>query len=163
MPAAMRPDDPRHTTLSSPDVDDHDGKVAYAIAGSPLLDSCARYQYAQGIEDNNLMASTEDYFLNEDALQEGSPQGILERGEDAALPPLLIIQGTADMNIPMSMPHAFVESYRAAGGSVELEEYPDMPHDFILRVGKETDHALGVAKPFVAQQLTASTFATPAD
>ena len=82
----MRPDDPLHTTLSSPDVDDHDGKVAYAIAGSPLLDSYARYQYAQGIEDNNLMASTEDYFLNEDALQEGSPQGILERGEDAACP-----------------------------------------------------------------------------
>ena len=100
MPAAMRPDDPRHTTLSSPDVDDHDGKVAYAIAGSPLLDSCARYQYAQGIEDNNLMASTEDYFLNEDALQEGSPRGILERGEDAALPPLLIIQGTVGHEHP---------------------------------------------------------------
>jgi len=46
MPAAMRPDDPRHTTLSSPDVDDHDGKVAYTIAGSPPLDSYARYQNA---------------------------------------------------------------------------------------------------------------------
>ena len=128
-----------------------------------MLDSYARYQYAQGIENNNLMASTENYFLNEDAMQEGSPQGILETGEDAALPPLLIIQGTAaDMNVPMSMPHAFVESYRATGGSVELDEYPDMPHNFILRVGKETDHALRVAKAFVAQQLTASTVATPA-
>ena len=66
------------------------------------------------------------------------------------------------MNVPMSMPHAFVESYRATGGSVELDEYPDMPHNFILRVGKETDHALRVAKAFVAQQLTASTVATPA-
>jgi hypothetical protein len=46
MPAAMRPDDPQHTTLSSPDVDDHDGKVAYTIAGSPPLDSYARYQNA---------------------------------------------------------------------------------------------------------------------
>jgi len=53
---------------------------------------------------------------------------------------LLIIQGNRDMNIPMSM-----------------------PHNFILRVGKETDHALGVVKAFVAQQLTASTVATPAD
>jgi hypothetical protein len=26
-----------------------------------------------------------------------------------------------------------------------------MPHNFILRVGKETDHALGVVKAFVAQ------------
>ena len=70
------------------------GRWPTAIAGSPVLDSYARYQYAQGIENNNLMASTENYFLNEDAMQEGSPQGILETGEDAALPPLLIIQGT---------------------------------------------------------------------
>jgi len=41
---------------------------------------------------------------------------------------LLIIQWNRDMNIPMSM-----------------------PHNFILRVGKETDHALGVVKAFVAQ------------
>ena len=60
--------------------------MAYAIAGSPLLDSYARYQCAQGIENNNLMARAENYFLNDDALQEGSPQGILERGEDAACP-----------------------------------------------------------------------------
>ena len=32
------------------------------------------------------MASAENYFLNDDALQEGSPQGILEGGEDAACP-----------------------------------------------------------------------------
>ena len=76
---------------------------------------------------------------------------------------MLIIQENRDMNVPMSMPHAFVESYRAAGGSVELEEYPDMPYNLILRVGNETDHALGVVKAFVAQQLTASTVATPAD
>ena len=44
--------------------------MAYAIAGSPLLDSYARYQCAQGIENNNLMAGTENYFLNDDAIQE---------------------------------------------------------------------------------------------
>ena len=47
--------------------------MAYAIAGSPLLDSYARYQCAQGIENNKLMASAENYFLNDNALQEGSP------------------------------------------------------------------------------------------
>ncbi|MAP39184.1 MAG: hypothetical protein CL879_06150 [Dehalococcoidia bacterium] len=109
------------------------------------------------------MAGTENYFLNDDAMQGGSRQGILERGESDGLPSPLIIQGTTDKNIPMSIPNAFPESYRAVGGSVELEEYPGMPHNFILRVGKETDHTLGVAKAFVAQQLTASTVATPAD
>ena len=69
----MRPHDPRYTALSSQDVDGHDGTVANAIAGSPVLDSYARYRHAQGIENNNLMASAENYFLNDDALQEGSP------------------------------------------------------------------------------------------
>ena len=70
---AMRPHGPRHTALSSQDVDGRDGAVANAIAGSPVLDSYARYRHAQGIENNNLMAGTENYFLNDDALQEGSP------------------------------------------------------------------------------------------
>ncbi|MDP6453201.1 MAG: alpha/beta hydrolase [SAR202 cluster bacterium] len=153
MLAAMRPHDPRYTVLSSPDVERHDGTVAYAIAGSPVLDSYARYQYAQRIENDSLMSNSVNYFLNEETMQEGSPQGILDRGEDAVLPPLLIIQGTADLNIPMSIPRTFVESYRAASGNVEIEEYPDMPHNFILRAGKETDHALEVAKAFVARQL----------
>ena len=159
MLAAMRPHDPRHTVLSSPDLDGQDGTFAYTIAGSPVLDSYARYQYARGIDNGGLMANTESYFLNEDTMQEGSPQGILDRGEDAALPPLLIIQGAADLNIPMSIPRTFVESYRSAGGNVSLEEYPDMPHNFILRAGKETDHALEVAKAFVARQLATATAA----
>jgi acetyl esterase len=159
MLAAMRPHDPRYTALSSSDVEGHDGTVAYAIAGSPVLDSYARYQYAKGIENKGLIANTENYFLNEDAMQEGSPQGILDRGVDAILPPLLIIQGTADLNIPMSIPRTFVESYRGAGGNVEIEEYPDMPHNFILRKGKETDHALEVAKSFVSRQLATATAA----
>ena len=36
---AMRPHDPRYTALSSQEVDGHDGTVANAIAGSPVLDS----------------------------------------------------------------------------------------------------------------------------
>jgi acetyl esterase/lipase len=160
MLAAMRPHDPRYTALSSPDVEGHDGTVAYAIAGSPVLDSYARYQYAKGIQNDGLTASTENYFLTEDAMQEGSPQGILDRGEDAILPSLLIIQGTADLNIPMSIPlWTFVKSYRAAGGNVEIEGYPDMLHNFILREGKETDHALEVAKAFVSRQLATATAA----
>jgi acetyl esterase/lipase len=159
MLAAMRPYDPRYTGLSSPDVEGHDGTVAYAIAGSPVLDSYARYQYAKGIQNDGLMVNTESYFLTEDAMQEGSPQGILDSGEDAVLPSLLIIQGTADLNIPMSIPRKFFESYRASGGNVEIEEYLDMPHNFILREGKETDHALEIAKSFVARQLATATAA----
>ena len=92
-------------------------------------------------------------------MREGSPQGILDRGEDAELPPFLIIQGTADMNIPMSIPRTFAESYRAAGGTVELEEFPDMPHNFVTEASDATDRALELVKAFVARQLAITTAA----
>ncbi len=157
MLAAMRPDDPRYTVLSSPDVEGHDGTFAYAIAEFPVLDSYARYQYATSDGYDGLVTSTKNYFLTEDAMQEGNPQRILDRGEDAGLPPLLILQGTADLNIPMSIPRAFAQSYRIAGGDVELEEFPEMPHRFIEEASDATDKALELAKAFVARQLAGAT------
>lgn len=159
MLAAMRPHDSRYTVLSSPDVEGHDGTFAYTISGWPVLDSYARYQYAKQDGYDRLVTNTENYFLNEDAMREGSPQGILDRGEDAELPPFLIIQGTADMNIPMSIPRTFAESYRAAGGTVELEEFPDMPHNFVTEASDATDRALELVKAFVARQLAITTAA----
>ena len=153
MLAAMRPHDPRYTILSSPDVEGHDGTFAYTIAGWPVLDSFARYQYAQSDGYDRLVKNTSNYFLNEDAMQEGNPQGILDRDEEADMPPFLIIQGTADLNIPMSIPRTFAHSYRIAGGDAELEEFPDMPHNFVTEASEATDRALELAKAFVARQL----------
>ena len=64
----------------------NDGTVADTMAGWPVLDCYARYQYAKGDGYDRLVTNTENYFLNEDAMREGSPQGILDRGEDAELP-----------------------------------------------------------------------------
>ena len=86
-------------------------------------------------------------------MKEGNPQLILERGEPTELPPVLILQGTADDNVPLSIPYRFVESYRAAGGNVELELFPGMPHGFARDPGTETDRALALAKAFIARQL----------
>ena len=153
MLAAMRPDDPRYTAIQTPDVVGHDARFAYTVATWSVLDSYARYQYAKLNGIGMLTARTENYFYSKDQMQEGSPQGILDRGESAELPPLLVIQGTADRNIPMSIPERFVESYRSAGGSVEFEIFPDAPHIFVHEPGEDTDRALELVKRFVARQL----------
>ena len=156
MLTAMRPEDPAYTAIISPEAEGHDAKFAYTVATWPVLDSYARYQYAKSSGIELLATATENYFLNEDAMHGGSPQGILDRGESTELPPLLIIQGTADLNIPMSIPERFVRSYRSAGGSVELEIFPDMPHAFTEEPGEATDRALGLVKDFAARQLNAA-------
>ncbi len=160
MLSAMRPDDPRYGTHSSPGLEGHDATLDYVLLTWPVLDSHARYRYAEDSGLDRLVQSTENYFVNQDAMREGSPQGILDRGEEAALPPVLIIQGTADENVPLSIPEKFAASYRAAGGEIELELFPDMPHGFGQEPRPETARALGLMKRFVARQLAALT--TPA-
>jgi acetyl esterase/lipase len=157
MVSAMRPDDPRYGTHSSPELAGHDARLDYVLLTWPVLDSHARYQYARSSGLDRLVSMTESYFPDQDAMREGNPQGILDRGCASALPPALIIQGTADANVPMSIPESFVASYRSAGGEIELELFPGMLHGFGGKAGPETDRALGLMKAFVARQLAAPT------
>jgi acetyl esterase len=157
MLSAMRPHDPRYRALAvSGAADSVDATLSYVLAGWPVLDPYARYLYAKENRYDRLAESTEAYFVTQQAMQEGNPQFILEHREPAQLPPVLIVQGTADDNVPLSIPHRFVESYRAAGGSVELELFPGMPHGFGSKPGAESDRALALMKAFVASQLARS-------
>ncbi len=74
---------------------------------------------------------------------------------------MLIIQGTEDMNIPLTLPQRFAPAYRAAGGSVQVEWFPGQPHGFASRPGPEADRAIGIMKEFVAAVCAAAS-AVPA-
>ena len=52
---------------------------------------------------DNLLRNHAAYWPDEEAMEEGNPQRILERGEARNLPPLLIVQGTSDDNLPPDM------------------------------------------------------------
>ena len=53
----------------------------------------------------------------------------------------------------MEMTERFVASYRAAGGTIELEKFADQPHNFGNTPGPDADRALALIKAFVARQL----------
>lgn len=156
MLSAMRPRDPRYIELSLPDGREADASLAYILAMWPVLDSHARYLYARDSGRDRLKDSSESYFLTEEAMQEGNPQMILERGEPVFLPPVLLIQGTDDDNVPQSIPEKFVQSYRGAGGVITLELFPRMPHGFGNQDFPESDAALEIVKKFVKNQLAVS-------
>ena len=157
MLSAMRPNDPRYAELTSADVEGYDASVSYLLLTWPVLDPYARYLYSKETGRESLITNTEAYFLTEDAMKEGNPQHILEQGEQVQLPPTIIIQGTADLNVPMSIPHRFVEAYRAAGGEIQLEEFHDLPHGFGRQPGEATDRALDLMKRFVESRLAVQT------
>ena len=105
---AMRPRDPRYAALSADGIGD-DASLAFLIALWTIVDPLARYQWAKsekGANVERLVRSTENYFQPWDAVHEANPQEMLDRGEDVALPPLLVVQGTADGNIPHEIPSA---------------------------------------------------------
>jgi len=56
--------------------------------------------------------------------------------------------------VPLSALHRFIEVYRVAGGVVEIELFPDMPHGFACKPGAQSDRALEIMKAFIFQQLT---------
>ena len=149
----MRPRDPRYAAIPLPGGEDIDASLRFMLCCWPVLDPYARYLWGREIGDERFIGPTESYFAEPGSLQEGNPQGFLDRGEPVELPPAIIIQGTNDNNVPQSIPHKFEASYRAAGGHVELELFPGMPHLFGNTPGPESDRAIELMKGFVARQL----------
>lgn len=153
MLSAMRPADPRYGALDLPGAEGTDATVAYTVCCWPVLDPYARYLYAQESNNERLAASSEAYFLDQETMKEGNPQHILERGEKVLLPPTLIIQGTRDDNVPLSIPQRFDEAFRSAGGDIRVEYFQDQVHGFGNMPGPESDRAIGNIKAFIARCL----------
>lgn len=151
--SAMRPEDDRYNTLTLPDSAGLNAKLSYLIGAWPIIDPYGRYLFAQENNQEFLVKATDSYFLNHAAMNEGNPLFALDRGEKLNLPPALIIQGTADQNLPLSSIHRFADAYRSAGGVIELEWFTNEPHGFACRPGAESDRALEIIKNFVGRQL----------
>jgi len=129
-----------------------DGSVAFAVGCWPIVDPIARYRMAQAKGNTKLVAAHDAYFGDEAAMAAASPQRIVASGEAQALPPVLIVQGTADANVTPDMAHNFVEAYRRAGGAAELRTFAGQPHTFI----KDGDPAAAAeAKRVVAEFIVA--------
>jgi acetyl esterase/lipase len=150
----MRPTDPRYASIPLPEAPDIDATFTYVIITWPVIDPLSRYVYAR---DNGLEGFAEAgllYFVDEAGMTEANPHLILERGEPvASLPPTLVIQGAADLQITPGMAEAFVRAYANAGGVIELAKYPGEDHGFARQDTLNTARAIEAMKWFIARQL----------
>jgi acetyl esterase/lipase len=153
MLSALRPRDPRYAAIPLPDASDNDASLTYVLSLWGVLDPYARYLYAKKEVLQHLIHGSELYFGSVEAMQEGNPVLILERGEKVELPPVLIVQGTHDANVPKEIPERFYTAYNNVGGAIELEWFPGSRHGFARRPGPDTVRALQVMKDFIARQV----------
>jgi len=150
--SAMRPRDPRYAALPLPEAPALDASVDFVIAGWPVIDPFARYEFAKSKGNQGLVKNHDNYWLTTDAQKEGNPTQILERGEKVELPPLLVLQGTADASIPWEIPDRFAQQWRNAGGDGHCERFEGEPHGFMYEQGPGRERGLKTIREFIARR-----------
>jgi acetyl esterase len=149
----MRPDYPLYNTHTLTNAPGIDARVAYIATRSPISDPYARYLHAEKMGRAAMVQFTQNWFKPWDTIRDANPQEFLDRGENVALPPLLVMQGSLDDNVPPAMQEKFVHAYRAAGGQAQYELFNDCEHEWVSKPGPQTDRAVDVVKAFIATQL----------
>jgi len=138
MLAAMRPGDPRYAALPLPGTAAVDATLRCVVLCWPVIDPLGRYHYAKTMrggahakQADEWVRCHDQYWPNEAAMAEGNPTLALERGEPVQTPPVLYLQGTADLAHPVPNRERFIASYRKAGGRVDLHLFEGMGEAFI--------------------------------
>jgi acetyl esterase len=155
---ALLPHDPRYCALplTPPSPLPFGPVLDYLALCWPIVNPLERYRWARRNRLQNLVRSHERFWGDETAMSDGGPQQILERRwpDQGELPDLLVVQGTADENIPAGATERFTESYAAAGGKASLQMYGGMPHGFITRDVRQQDSvaAIDLIASFIARQ-----------
>jgi acetyl esterase len=130
---ALRPRDPLYASLGQDRYPEFDAALRYVVACWPVADPWARFLMARRMEKANLVQAHAAYWASDEDMKLGNPQLIVESGQFTHLPPVLILQGTADDNLTPDMAERFAAAYRTAGGDVEALSFPGQPHAFITR------------------------------
>jgi acetyl esterase/lipase len=162
MLTALRPKDPRYAALPLAEHPALDATLRCVVMCWPVVNPLGRYQYAQKhVAEGTLkkashwIACHDRYWGTPAAMEEASPVLLLERGEKTPLPPVLYIQGTADIAHPRADTDRFVANYRKAGGRVELNLYEGKDQNFTNREPGSPETADAIAKiiAFVHREL----------
>ncbi len=150
---AMRPDDARYGAIPLAGTQ-FDASVRAAVMCWPVIDPLGRYEYAKGLRGGQHAKMADEWVKCHDAywpggeaeMAEGNPTRALARGEKVRMPPVIYIQGTADLAHPVVYRERFIADYRKAGGRVELHLFEGMGEAFITNDSNSAAAKSAVAK-----------------
>ena len=153
--AALRPHHPAYSALLLPHHPEINASLAYVIAGWPVIGPLYRFHYAKQIDNQEHIEAHLEFWRTEEAMAEGSPQKILERGDQVELPPILMLLKANDKNHPLEMQERFIASYRERGGSIEAQTFEGLPeHRMVPSPDKpETMRAIEAIAAFIRRQI----------
>ncbi len=97
------------------------------IAAWPVICPLYRFRFAKEFNREEHITAHIEYWRTEEAMAEGSPQTIIDKGEKAELPPILFLMKANDKNHPLEMQERFIASYRKRGGAIEVHTFDGLP------------------------------------
>jgi acetyl esterase/lipase len=139
---AMRPGDPRYSALPLAAKSAVDATVRCVVLCWPVIDPLGRYHYAKKLQAggkpypeiaDRVIPCHDQYWQTEAAMTEGNPTMALERGEKVQMPPVLYLQGNADVAHPRPNLDRFVAGYRKAGGRLDLQLFEGVGEAFVKK------------------------------
>ena len=140
---AMKPFDETYSSLAGEKDDPAiDATVSCVVMGWPVIDPLGRYLYAERLKAaggsyppfvDQVLEPHRAYWQSEASMAEGSPLMILERAEAVHTPPMLCVQGAADLAHPRPQLDAFAARYRAAGGTIDVRLFDGQEQSFMLQ------------------------------
>jgi acetyl esterase/lipase len=140
MLGALRPRDKRYAAIPLAGHAGLDATVGAVVMVWPVIDPLRRFHHAKRLQaaggtypeqiDRVIPLHTK-FWGTEEAMEEGNPVGILDRGEAVEMPPVLYVQGANDIVHPKVDLERFVASYRKRGGEVDLALYEGEGGGFI--------------------------------
>jgi acetyl esterase len=151
MLSTLRPRDATYSATRLPGGELFDASLGFIVLCWPITDPLARYRMVTSNGNDRLAAAHRAYWPDEAAMADANPQLILERGEAGRLPPVLVLQGTADDNVTPDMADRFAAAYRSATGELQLVKFEGQPHAFVARdpAAPESRRALDLITGFV--------------
>ena len=149
---AMRPNDPRYNSIPLEAAKNISAKIDYIAVRSPISNPYARYQNAVTHKRDKMITNNTNYFKPWDSIHEARPQEILDRKELVTLPPVLLMQGALDDNVPPVSQEKFCASYNTAGGKCKYLLFEGSEHEWVAEESAQTDKARQTVKAYIATQ-----------
>ncbi len=125
--AAIKPDDARYAAAPLDGGDGIDARVPFVVTLWPVICPLSRYRIvgrriAGGGGDERQAGLLEDqmeYWLTEEAMEEGSANLIVNRDDEIDMPKMLYLQHPDDPLHPRENMDSFIAGYRKRGGAVD--------------------------------------------
>jgi hypothetical protein len=123
-----------------------DASLDFIIAGWPILDPYERYEMAISKKLNFLIQAHDDYWPTLESMREGNPMSVVKNKKFTSLPPIMILQGTADENVNHMQSDQFKAYYEIEDGEIDVIKFKNQPHAFMTKNPDSSESVLAFQK-----------------